>query len=63
LAARSVVLLKNNGVLPLDRTKPLRVALFGKSARAPVVGGGGSGAVVPAFVPSPYDAIRARLGG
>jgi len=62
LAARSVVLLKNNGVLPLDRTKPLRVALFGKSARAPVVGGGGSGAVVPAFVPSPYDAIRARLG-
>ncbi|EOD29796.1 hypothetical protein EMIHUDRAFT_468499 [Emiliania huxleyi CCMP1516] len=45
LAARSVVLLKNNGVLPLDRTTPLRVALFGKTARAPVVGGGGSGAV------------------
>jgi beta-glucosidase len=38
------------------------LALIGATAMRPVVGGGGSGAVRPGKVPSPYDAIRAKLG-
>lgn len=63
LAASSIVLLKNSGgALPLSPSGGLRLVLFGKSAIAPVVAGGGSGNVIPSFLPSPYDAIAAKLG-
>jgi len=63
LAASSIVLLKNSGgALPLSPSGGLRLVLFGKSAIAPVVTGGGSGNVIPSFLPSPYDAIAAKLG-
>ena len=40
----------------------LKLLLVGKDAMNPVMHGQGSGAVVPSFVPTPYDSIRAKLG-
>ena len=63
LGAQSIVLLKNDkATLPLAPGKPMKLALIGKTAMEPVVHGGGSGSVVPSFVPTPYDAIRRALG-
>jgi len=62
LAARSIVLLKNEGVLPLSADKGIKIALIGKEAKEPTVHGGGSGQVVPYYTSSPFDAIRAKLG-
>ena len=62
LAAQSIVLLKNQGgVLPL-KSSGLKLALIGHTARSPVVHGGGSGQVVPAYVPTMEAAIRNKLG-
>ena len=50
-------------VLPLSPTsKAIKIALIGANAMSPVVHGGGSGSVVPSFVPTPYDSIRNALG-
>lgn len=61
LAIESCVLLKNDGVLPIDPSRRSSVLVLGSPAWQPVTGGGGSGAVVPASVKAPYDAIRERL--
>ncbi|MFF1904388.1 beta-glucosidase [Kitasatospora sp. NPDC058218] len=62
LAARSFVLLRNEGgVLPLDRA-PARVALIGAAAAEARIGGGGSAQVFPTRVVSPLDGLRAALG-
>ncbi len=56
LSAASHVLLKNDGaLLPLDTGRPLKIAMFGLAAREPVIGGGGSGSVFPAYIVSPYQ--------
>jgi beta-glucosidase len=64
IAAASHVLLKNEGfILPLSATAgPLKIALFGGAARAPIVAGGGSGSVFPSHVVSPYEGILKALG-
>ncbi|KAL1515000.1 hypothetical protein AB1Y20_004071 [Prymnesium parvum] len=62
LAARSIVLLKNEGILPLSADKGIKIAIIGKEAKEPTVSGGGSGQVVPYYTSSPFDAIRAKLG-
>lgn len=49
IAAESMVLLENNGVLPLDENVK-KVALFGNGARRTVKGGTGSGDVNSRFV-------------
>lgn len=49
------VLLKNNGLLPLTTTQ---VSLFGATARSPVYGGTGSGAVNTADAPTYVDALE-----
>ncbi|MVU76945.1 glycosyl hydrolase [Nocardia sp. ET3-3] len=61
LAARSMVLLRNeNRVLPLsDRVGS--IALIGSAARDARVLGGGSATVFPARVVSPLDGLRAAL--
>jgi len=63
VAARSFVLLRNEGgVLPLDPT-PGRIALIGAAAAEARIGGGGSAQVFPTGVVSPLDGLRAALGG
>ncbi len=55
-AAEGMVLIKNNGTLPLDRT--CGVALFGKGSFDYVKGGGGSGDVTTAYVRSLCEGFR-----
>ncbi|MEV7597038.1 glycoside hydrolase family 3 C-terminal domain-containing protein [Kitasatospora sp. NPDC089797] len=62
LAARSFVLLRNEGgVLPLDPA-PASVALIGAAATEPRIGGGGSAQVFPTRLVSPLAGLRAALG-
>jgi beta-glucosidase len=55
IAAESMVLLENNGVLPLK--KGINVAVVGDLAVNPVYQGGGSSRIVPTMVDIPLDCI------
>jgi len=63
-AERSAVLLQNTGsLLPLDPSTLQSVAVIGADASTrPMVQGFGSSHVIPPFVSTPLDALRARLG-
>ncbi|QXC61646.1 glycoside hydrolase family 3 C-terminal domain-containing protein [Aquihabitans sp. G128] len=61
VAVAGTVLLRNDGVLPLDPTAALRVAVIGPNADRLEAGGGGSSAVVPHRTPSLVDELRDRL--
>eukprot|EP00055_Hartaetosiga_balthica_P011579 m.53075 g.53075 ORF g.53075 m.53075 type:complete len:739 (-) comp7652_c0_seq1:124-2340(-) len=63
LSAESHVLLKNDGVLPLNVDSVQKIGVFGAQAYSNViVHGGGSGQVIPYYVSTPLDAIRKRYG-
>ncbi len=57
-AEEGMVLLENDGTLPLSKEKP--VALFGKGSVDYVKGGGGSGDVYCKYVHSLYDGLKAK---
>ncbi|HEY7072923.1 MAG TPA: glycoside hydrolase family 3 protein [Acidimicrobiales bacterium] len=61
-AAEAMVLLANDGLLPLDRTTLGTVAVIGPNAKRPAIMGGGSASVRAPRVVSPLDALRAALG-
>jgi beta-glucosidase len=46
-ARQGIVLLKNDGALPIPRDKPLKIAVIGGYAQQGVISGTGSGAVAP----------------
>ncbi len=46
-ARQGIVLLKNDGALPIQRDKPLKIAVIGGYAQQGVISGTGSGAVAP----------------
>jgi len=52
IAGESIVLLKNNGLLPLQQ--PRQIAVIGRSAQAPHFQGGGSSHINPTQVDSPF---------
>ncbi|MBN9194268.1 beta-glucosidase [Microbacterium sp.] len=58
-AAEGMVLLRNDGILPLPR--PARIAVIGDNARNARTQGGGSATVVPEHVVSPVDGIAAAF--
>jgi beta-glucosidase len=60
-AAQSLVLLKNDGVLPLADAPGLSVAVIGEFARAPRFQGAGSSRVSPLRVDVPLDELTAAL--
>jgi beta-glucosidase len=60
-AAASMVLLRNNGLLPLDDAMRTMAVIGAHAARAAIMGGG-SANVMPDHETSPVDALRARLG-
>jgi beta-glucosidase len=60
-AAQSLVLLKNDGVLPLADAPGLTVAVIGEFARAPRFQGAGSSQVSPTRVDVPLDELAAAL--
>ena len=63
IAGASHVLLKNeDNILPFDFASK-KVAVFGTQAESPCVGGGGSGQVTPAWLPTPLLTVHARVGG
>ncbi|WP_298446660.1 glycoside hydrolase family 3 C-terminal domain-containing protein [Gordonia sp. (in: high G+C Gram-positive bacteria)] len=58
-AAKAMVLVRNDGVLPL--ANPARVALLGTAAGEPRYMGGGSATVIPSHTSSPLDGLSAIL--
>jgi beta-glucosidase len=60
--AEGIVLLKNDGVLPLDPSLAGRLAIIGPNARTARIMGGGSAQLNPHYSVSPFDGIAAAVG-
>lgn len=58
--AEGSVLLKNNGILPLDGAKQLKLAVIGPNAAVARIMGGGSARVNAHYRVSPLDGLKAR---
>jgi beta-glucosidase len=61
-ATASMVLLRNDAVLPFDASAIRTLAVLGPNAERPQMMGGGSANLAPHYRISPLDALRARLG-
>ncbi|HSL45146.1 MAG TPA: glycoside hydrolase family 3 C-terminal domain-containing protein [Anaerolineales bacterium] len=59
-AREAIVLLKNNGTLPLKKVKS--IAVIGPYAATAQILGGGSSNVTPHYAVSPYEGIKNRAG-
>ncbi len=62
IAAKGIVLLKNDGLLPLAPERLHRVALIGPAMNHARTGGGGSSLVLPWRTVTPLEGITALLG-
>ena len=62
-SAGSMVLYRNEGVLPFDAESITTLAVIGPNAADAMLMGGGSAALVPQHATSPLEAITDRLGG
>src|SRR5207245_2525934 len=60
VAAEGMVLLKNNGILPLQKVQHL--AVIGRSAQAPYFQGGGSSHINPTQVDVPFVELQKLAG-
>lgn len=60
VAGEGIVLLKNNGILPLRA--PRRIAVIGRSAQEPHFQGGGSSHVNPTRVNIPFEEVQKLAG-
>ena len=63
VARKAIVLLKNDGALPLDREDIASLAVVGKLADTPNHGDKGSSNVDPPYVVTPLEGIQNRAGG
>jgi beta-glucosidase len=61
-ATESMVLLANDGLLPLERDALATVAVIGPNADRAQIMGGGSASLRPHYLVSPLDALRSALG-
>ena len=61
-SAAGMVLVKNDGILPLQPSALRQVALIGPNAATARTLGGGSATVFPSYVSSPLEGLRAALG-
>ena len=61
-AAESIVLLKTDGLLPLDPEKLRRVAIIGPNAKTAQIMGGGSSQVNAHYVVTPFEGVATQLG-
>lgn len=62
IARKGIVLLKNDGVLPLDKEKLQSIAVLGPASDTARTGGGGSSYVTPVSATSPLQAITNESG-
>lgn len=62
IAAEAMVLLKNDGVLPLDIHKTLKLAVIGENADMKHGEQGGSSAIRPLYEITPLEGLRRRCG-
>lgn len=62
-AEEGMVLLTNNGILPLDTVKYKKIAVIGPNANPAVAGAGGSSQVTPLHPVSTLDGMRTALNG
>jgi len=60
--AEGIVLLKNDGILPLDANALKKIAVIGPNARRAQIMGGGSAQVNAHYRITPYDGIAAQVG-
>ncbi|KAF2185189.1 glycoside hydrolase family 3 protein [Zopfia rhizophila CBS 207.26] len=56
-ASEGIVLLKNDGLLPLQPAKLQKLAIIGPNAKYPTTGGTGSAIVNPYYISTPFGAI------
>ncbi|MEY2434030.1 MAG: beta-glucosidase [Acidimicrobiaceae bacterium] len=61
-AASAIVLLQNEGALPVDATAVRRVAVIGPNADRAVMMGGGSASLTPAYRATPLAALQEAFG-
>ncbi|WP_309075295.1 glycoside hydrolase family 3 C-terminal domain-containing protein [Paenarthrobacter sp.] len=61
VAVRGAVLVRNNGILPLDARALSRVAVIGHNADEARTQGGGSATVMPKYTVSPLEGLRKAL--
>ncbi|MGH9249100.1 MAG: beta-glucosidase H [Acidimicrobiales bacterium] len=61
-ATESMVLLANDGLLPLDRSALSTVAVIGPNADRARIMGGGSASLRPHYLVTPLEALRTALG-
>jgi beta-glucosidase len=59
-AREAIVLLKNDGILPLKKVKS--IAVIGPYANTAQILGGGSSSVTPHYVVTPFEGIKNRAG-
>lgn len=57
-AEKGITLIKNDGVLPLNRSEVKRVALIGKLANTAIIGDHGSSWVRPPYVVTPEEGLK-----
>ncbi len=62
IASQAIVLLKNDGILPLDPRKKMRIAVIGDNADRRHGAGGGSSEVKSRHEVTPLDALGTLLG-
>jgi beta-glucosidase len=62
IAREGIVLLKNNGILPLNKNKLKSIAVIGPNAALARTGGGGSADVTPIYSVSPLVALQKKIG-
>jgi beta-glucosidase len=62
IAERAMVLLKNDGILPLSGDLPTSIAVIGPDADNASAAGAGSGMLKPAYTVSALEGIRRRAG-
>ena len=63
IAAEAMVLLKNNGVLPLDINKTLKLVVIGENATKQHADQGGSSAIRALYEITPLEGLKRKGGG
>lgn len=61
-AEEGIILLKNNGILPLQKDKIKKIAVIGPAAKELSSTGGGSAYITPVYKVSIYDGIKSIMG-